>query len=149
MCKEVGAFAWIQRLLQEVETDWSNIGDGGVLRLHLYLTQKMKVDDVQHYALHDIQSPASSETLASPLSDSVSMTKGVDPFTKLRTRTTFGRPRWAQLLSRVKQECSAGRSSTRIGVYLCGPSALGRDLDKACRQLSSGACELQFHQEHF
>lgn len=121
VCKEVGAFAWVQELLRALEDEKLGL----VLRLHLYLTQKMEVDDVQHYAIHGDAT--------------------TDPFTKLKTRTTFGRPRWSDLLAQIKHECAG----TRIGVYLCGPPGLSREVERTCRTLSTKSCTLHYHKEHF
>jgi NADPH oxidase 1 len=70
----------------------------------------------------------------------------------LRASTTFGRPNWDGVISRVRQQLEAGgyaEGVDKVGVFLCGSAALGKDLAKTCRLYSHGKYSFPFKKEHF
>ena len=72
-----------------------------------------------------------------------------------------GRPRWARIFKEVKKDVE-GRNLTgsdkNVGVFLCGPPAIGHQLNATCRsfnphvkrgKLEKADVEFTFHTEHF
>ena len=72
-----------------------------------------------------------------------------------------GRPRWARIFKEVKKdvvERNLTGSDKNVGVFLCGPPAIGHQLNATCRafnphvkrgKLESADVEFTFHTEHF
>ncbi|KAM7339374.1 hypothetical protein ACRRTK_002858 [Alexandromys fortis] len=105
LCRDAQAFEWFADLLQLLETQMQAQGQGDFLSCRIFLTGW---DDAQadHFAVHHDED--------------------TDVITGLRQKTQYGRPNWE-----LEFKTIAGQHpSTRIGVFLCGPEALARTLNK-------------------
>lgn len=54
-------------------------------------------------------------------------------FTGLRASANFGRPNFSELLEQIQEN---NPSVGKIGVFSCGPPALSKSVEKACRRLN-------------
>lgn len=71
-----------------------------------------------------------------------------DAVTGLRTPTNFGRPDWDMVFRGIKKLHAPGE----VGVFFCGPSALGSDLHLKSNTYSesgSRGCRFVFSKENF
>lgn len=139
-------FEWFQELLAELERPADVKGRMALncparpdfLKLHIFLTKKLGLDDIKNYIINDD-------------------TKGTDTFTRLASKTKFGRPNFDALLGDVKDRLEAGtyvrdmqyQAKTTVGFYFCGPSGLGKSIAASCRTQSSSRTTFDFHKEHF
>ncbi|KAH9820743.1 FAD-binding domain-containing protein [Melampsora americana] len=57
-----------------------------------------------------------------------------DPITRLRSPTHYGRPNWDRIFNSVRQRHPA----TDVGVFFCGPPALGHQLHLQCNKWTGG-----------
>ncbi|XP_009995469.1 PREDICTED: NADPH oxidase 1 isoform X3 [Chaetura pelagica] len=72
----------------------------------------------------------------------------MDTVTGLRHKTIFGRPMWNSEFSAV----AAAHPRSVVGVFLCGPAALAKSLQKSCHQHSSldpRKVKFYFNKENF
>ncbi|KAJ3284955.1 hypothetical protein HK104_009697 [Borealophlyctis nickersoniae] len=152
------AFAWFKSLLLTLESSLP----ASFLDIQVYLTAALSPDDIHAITLNDSALPPLSapEPAFHPLlsrSDSssssrstTSTTKGgnVDPLTKLRTPCKYGRPTWPAIFAEVGRGVESGK---KVGVFFCGPPAMGKGVRKAAREASSGGrgVEFVFRREHF
>jgi len=142
VAKDTSSFEWFQALLASLEQQsFSAAGERSgmdFLRIHTYLTQRVDADTANNIVLN-----------------SVGMER--DPLTELRSRTNFGRPEFGKLLGAMRDgildgsylPALKGTAKTRVGVYLCGPSAAARDIQRACRESSCPEVQFKFWKEHF
>ncbi|KAI9089643.1 ferric reductase NAD binding domain-containing protein [Phlyctochytrium arcticum] len=122
------AFSWFQSLLSTLE---QSVPDS-FLEIHVYLTGKLSVDDIQNICLNDAETD-------------------FDPLTELRNKTHFGRPEWVRILGGVRAAVTRelpGTANT-VGVFYCGPTSLGNVVKKSCEQASGGGLKFDFMKEHF
>lgn len=80
--------------------------------------------------------------------DFLNETRAYSSWTQLYT----GRPRWDRIFREVKAESAAAASpssSNEVGVFLCGPGAIGKTLKEASRKHSDSTAQFSFHMEHF
>ncbi|TPX59307.1 hypothetical protein SpCBS45565_g07765 [Spizellomyces sp. 'palustris'] len=128
--REKESFSWFQSLLSTLEQSVPT----SFLEIHVYLTGKLSVDDIQNVVLNDPDS-------------------NYDPLTELRNKTHFGRPEWPRIFGGVRagieREVTASGGTTQVGVFYCGPTALAHVLRKACGSQSGGGVEFEFRKEHF
>ena len=137
VCRDMTSFEWFQNLLKSLERQ-QNGENGDFLRIHTYLTQKLDLDTAQNIVLNSVGTD-------------------VDPLTKLRTGTQFGRPDFPKLFAGMRDGIMnqsyvgglEGRLKTQVGVYFCGPSVAARDIKKACKKVSTDEVEFGFWKEHF
>lgn len=57
----------------------------------------------------------------------------------------YGRPSWEEVFTSLRKS----HRKTKIGVFYCGPPALGKELKKQCRRNSGIATVFKFHAEVF
>ncbi|KAM4662246.1 NADPH oxidase 1 [Discoglossus pictus] len=127
ICRETGAFAWFADLLRSLEQEMIGSRKDGFLNYKLFLTQWDS-----SLAGHAI----------------INFDVATDTVTGLRQKTCYGRPNWEQEFSAV---ADAHPKST-VGVFLCGPVALGKTLQQCCHQHSSidpRKVQFYFNKENF
>uniref|UniRef100_A0A674JM72 NADPH oxidase 1 n=1 Tax=Terrapene triunguis TaxID=2587831 RepID=A0A674JM72_9SAUR len=74
--------------------------------------------------------------------------KDMDVVTGLKQKTSFGRPMWSNEFSAV----ATAHPRSVVGVFLCGPQALAKSLQKCCYQYSSldpRKVKFYFNKENF
>ncbi|XP_068104134.1 NADPH oxidase 1 isoform X2 [Hyperolius riggenbachi] len=127
ICRETGAFAWFADLLRSLEQEMACSGKDGFLNYQLFLTNW-----------------DSSITGQAAINFDVT----IDAVTGLRQKTRYGRPVWENEFSKV---ADAHPRST-VGVFLCGPRALGKSLNQCCHHYSSldpRKVQFYFNKENF
>ncbi|KIL88244.1 nadph oxidase [Fusarium avenaceum] len=145
ICKDTAAFEWFHSLLSSLEDPAveeaaasPDNSDQKFLRIHTYLTQKLDDDMAQNVVLNSVGSK-------------------VDPLTKLKAGTNFGRPDFPKLFQHVRDQIDDGTylpgleriMQTTVGVYFCGPSVAARQIKSACRNVSTQDVRFKFWKEHF
>lgn len=146
ICRDVRDFAWFQELLANLELPCDKSGRvqlqvtsprrDDFLKLNIYLTGRLTLDEINNYLINDSRN---------------------DGFTRLHTKTNFGRPDFHRLLSDIKGRIETGvyvpdmqdQKVTRVGFYFCGPSALGTSIQRTCKGVSSKGVKFEFHKEQF
>ncbi|KAI8810152.1 ferric reductase NAD binding domain-containing protein [Cladochytrium replicatum] len=119
------AFEWFHSLLATLEESVPT----SFLEIHVYLTGKLSVDDIQNIVLNQDEE--------------------MDPLTELRTRCHYGRPNWDAIFQSV---AAANNSfgNAEVGVFYCGPSPLAETLRKTCKQVTAnGGTKFVFRKEKF
>ncbi|XP_056397254.1 NADPH oxidase 1 isoform X1 [Hyla sarda] len=127
ICRETGAFAWFADLLRSLEQEMITSGKDGFLNYRLFLTSWDS-----SIAGHAI----------------INFDVATDAVTGLKQKTSYGRPIWENEFSSV---ADAHPRST-VGVFLCGPQALGKTLQQCCHQYSSmdpRKVQFYFNKENF
>jgi NADPH oxidase len=133
----MSSFEWFQALLASLERQQNGEG-GDFLRIHTYLTQKLDIDTAQNIVLNSVGT-------------------AVDPLTQLRTGTQFGRPDFPKLFTAMRDGIMdqtyitglEGSLRTTVGVYFCGPSVAARDINRACKKVTTPEVAFNFWKEHF
>ncbi len=120
-------FEWFQALLGTLEKSIPR----NFLEMHIYLTGKLDIDDIQNIVLND------------------SLEGGVDPITELSTRCHYGRPHWDRIFPAFKESQLKTSKKTRMGVFYCGPHPLAVKLNEACIKHSDSMFDFEFRKEHF
>ncbi|XP_065585545.1 NADPH oxidase 1 isoform X1 [Cyrtonyx montezumae] len=127
LCRDTDAFAWFNDLLASLEQKMAESGKADFLTYRLFLTG-WNTSIANNAALHF---------------DMVT-----DTVTGLRHKTIFGRPRWDIEFSAV----ATAHPRSVVGVFLCGPEALAKDLQRSCHQHSSldpRKVKFYFNKENF
>uniref|UniRef100_A0A8B9C2P0 NADPH oxidase 1 n=1 Tax=Anser brachyrhynchus TaxID=132585 RepID=A0A8B9C2P0_9AVES len=127
LCRDTGAFAWFNDLLASLEQKMAESGKADFLTYRLFLTG-WDTSIANNAALH--------------------YDTATDTVTGLRHKTIFGRPMWNAEFSAV----ATAHPRSVVGVFLCGPGALAKDLQKFCHQHSSldpRKVKFYFNKENF
>lgn len=124
--KDAASFEWFQSLLNSLEdtnVEGSAVGNSTpeFLRIHTYLTQKLDDNTAMNVVLNSVGAT-------------------VDPVTKLKARTNFGRPDFPKFFENIRNAITdgtyltgvEGRFQTQVGVYFCGPSVAGESPAPEC-----------------
>ncbi|CAK5264030.1 unnamed protein product [Mycena citricolor] len=107
--RDFGTAEWFHSLLQAIETqDTQNR-----IEINIYLTQKIKEDDMNNIIVHDVGAEK-------------------DAITSLRAPTHFGRPNWDKIFSSISQK----HPESDVGVFFCGPVAIANTLGEKCNAYS-------------
>ena len=109
ICRDFGSFEWFRSLLLAVEAQDLDKR----IEIHTYLTAKIKTDDATNIMINGADAAR-------------------DAVTGLRSRTSFGRPKWDRVFKGIRQVHGSGEA----GVFFCGPKALGSALNACCGQYS-------------
>nr|XP_009683266.1 PREDICTED: NADPH oxidase 1 [Struthio camelus australis] len=127
LCRDTGAFAWFNDLLASLEQKMAESGKADFLTYRLFLTG-WDTSIANNAALNfDI---------------------ATDTVTGLRHKTIFGRPMWNTEFAAV----ATAHPRSVVGVFLCGPEALAKSLQKSCHQHSSldpRKVQFYFNKENF
>uniref|UniRef100_A0A8D2PST5 NADPH oxidase 1 n=1 Tax=Zosterops lateralis melanops TaxID=1220523 RepID=A0A8D2PST5_ZOSLA len=127
LCRDTGAFAWFNDLLASLEQKMAESGKADFLTYRLFLTG-WNNSIANNVALH--------------------FDTATDTVTGLRHKTIFGRPMWNMEFAAV----AAAHPRSVVGVFLCGPEALAKSLQKSCHQHSSldpRKVKFYFNKENF
>uniref|UniRef100_A0A672VDL9 NADPH oxidase 1 n=1 Tax=Strigops habroptila TaxID=2489341 RepID=A0A672VDL9_STRHB len=127
LCRDTGAFAWFNDLLASLEQKMAESGKADFLTYRLFLTG-WNTSIANNVALR--------------------FDTAVDTVTGLRHKTIFGRPMWNSEFTAV----AAAHPRSVVGVFLCGPGALAKSLQKSCHQHSSldpRKVKFYFNKENF
>ncbi|XP_018085151.1 NADPH oxidase 1-like [Xenopus laevis] len=127
ICRETGAFAWFADLLRSLEQEMICSGKDGFLNYRLFLT--------------NWDSKIAGQVV-------IGFDTDTDTVTGLKQKTSYGRPIWDNEFSKVAEL----HPRSTVGVFLCGPQALGKSLKQCCHQYSSldpRKVQFYFNQENF
>ncbi|XP_027501154.1 NADPH oxidase 1 isoform X2 [Corapipo altera] len=127
LCRDREAFAWFNDLLASLEQKMAESGKADFLTYRLFLTG-WDTSIANNVALH--------------------FDTATDTVTGLRQKTIFGRPMWNAEFEVV----AAAHPRSVVGVFLCGPGALAKSLQKSCHQHSSldpRKVKFYFNKENF
>ncbi|XP_074738711.1 NADPH oxidase 1 isoform X1 [Strix uralensis] len=127
LCRDTGAFAWFNDLLASLEQKMAESGKADFLTYRLFLTG-WDTSIANNVALR--------------------FDTATDTVTGLRHKTIFGRPMWNSEFAAV----AAAHPRSVVGVFLCGPDALAKSLQKFCHQHSSldpRKVKFYFNKENF
>ncbi|XP_043378178.1 NADPH oxidase 1 isoform X2 [Chelonia mydas] len=127
LCRDTGAFAWFNDLLASLEREMEESGKAGFLNYRLFLT-------------------GWDNSIAGQAA--FNFDKDTDVVTGLKQKTSFGRPMWSNEFSVV----ATAHPRSVVGVFLCGPQALAKSLQKCCLQYSSldpRKVKFYFNKENF
>lgn len=123
--KDIQSMTWFLDVLRALERE----NKDALLELNIHITGPLS--DGQAMYLHLAQA---------------SRTK-FDPITGLHSPTRFGRPNFRLLFAEWKTRFPL--SAKKVGVFYCGPRALGKELREMCGIFSGSAISFKFHQETF
>ncbi|NXR41127.1 NOX1 oxidase, partial [Zosterops hypoxanthus] len=127
LCRDTGAFAWFNDLLASLEQKMAESGKADFLTYRLFLTG-WNNSIANNVALH--------------------FDTATDTVTGLRHKTIFGQPMWNMEFAAL----AAAHPRSVVGVFLCGPEALAKSLQKSCHQHSSldpRKVKFYFNKENF
>jgi predicted ferric reductase len=117
-------FEWFQDLLKNVE----NVLPSNLCDIRIYLTRPVQEDKRLNLILND--------------------GKPIDPITKLRSGTFFGRPNITEIYSRIAKEFE-NSENIRCGVHFCGPKEFGHNLRIGARKANSKKIHFEYSKEVF
>ncbi|KAK7038179.1 FAD-binding FR-type domain-containing protein [Favolaschia claudopus] len=107
--RDFGTAEWFHSLLHAIETqDTQNR-----IEINIYLTQKIKEDDMNNIIVHDVGAEK-------------------DAITSLRAPTHFGRPNWNNIFASIAQK----HTESDVGVFFCGPTPIATALHLNCNKYS-------------
>uniref|UniRef100_A0A8C4DKW3 NADPH oxidase 2 n=1 Tax=Dicentrarchus labrax TaxID=13489 RepID=A0A8C4DKW3_DICLA len=124
LCPETEAFEWFADLLQSLEGQMTEKGMTDFLSYNIYLT-RWKETEAAHFRVHH-----EAEN---------------DPITGLKQKTLYGKPNWDNEFTNIESK----HPGTKAGVFLCGPPALGKSLEKQCLSHSEADVKFIFNKENF
>ncbi|MFT7802180.1 cytochrome b-245 heavy chain-like isoform X1 [Arapaima gigas] len=111
LCRETQAFEWFADLLQVLEKEMEERGMGDFLTYKLFLTG-WDENHMAHVSVH--------------------FDKDRDIVTGLKQKTHYGRPTWEKEFQEIRKE----NPTSGVGVFLCGPEALAKTLERKCVKYS-------------
>ncbi|MGH0160271.1 UNVERIFIED_CONTAM: hypothetical protein FKN15_053107 [Acipenser sinensis] len=127
LCRETHAFEWFADLLHSLEGEMEERGMLNFLSYKLFLTG-WDHSHAAHVMVH--------------------FDKDTDVVTGLKQKTHYGRPNWEKEFEDIR---NAHPTST-VGVFLCGPQALGKTLESCCARYSDvdpRKARFYFNKENF
>ncbi|KAJ3207164.1 hypothetical protein HK099_000338, partial [Clydaea vesicula] len=127
--RDKDAFEWFQSLLATIEASVP----GTFLEIHVYLTGKLSVDDIQNIVLNDANE--------------------LDPLTELQNRCHYGRPEWSKMFRAIgvsNQHIAAkDGGKLEVGVFFCGPTPLAHSIGVSCKEVTNDQITFTLRKEHF
>ncbi|KAJ8409873.1 hypothetical protein AAFF_G00209140 [Aldrovandia affinis] len=124
LCPETQAFEWFADLLQSLEGQMQEKGMTDFLSYNIYLT-RWKETEAAHFTVHH-----EAEN---------------DPITGLKQMTRYGKPNWDNEFKAIGNN----HPGSKVGVFLCGPTVLGKALEKQCHTHSQSNVDFIFNKENF
>lgn len=121
-CRDKEAFEWFQELLAMLESD---VMFDKFLTIQIYLTGALNANEYYNIVLND--------------------SNGVDPLTRLKSKTNYGRPNVDAIFTDLKKY----HLKSTVGVFFCGPKPLDKLLAIACRDYSTGGTVFDYNKENF
>ncbi len=120
IARNTASFEWFQDLISHMEgNDFHHF-----LEIHIYLTGGVKQSAIPNLYVNYAD---------------------VDPITQLRSRTHYGRPNLPHLFQSIKETDKA----KTVGVFFCGPKALGHQLRVQSHKQSDRNTKFVFSKEIF
>lgn len=110
--RDQSAFEWFRELLAQVEQQLEELHLSDIVVINIYLTGQLKIEEIKRITETDLGAD--------------------DPITRLRSKTSFGRPRFDQIFSRIRD----AHRHTKIGVFFCGPKPLAASLEGYCKEFT-------------
>ena len=142
VCRDTSTFEWFQNLLSSLEAQSVLAAEGSgagpeFLRIHIYLTQRLDINDTANIYINSVGA-------------------NLDPLTELKSRTNFGRPDFKKLFGAMREGIREGsymgdlkRQKADVGVYFCGPNAAAKSIKKATKTATGKDVRFRFWKEHF
>ncbi|KAJ8350435.1 hypothetical protein SKAU_G00255650 [Synaphobranchus kaupii] len=124
LCPETQAFEWFADLLKSLEGQMLEKNMADFLSYNIYLT-RWKETEAAHFRVHH-----EAEN---------------DPITGLKQMTRYGKPNWDNEFNTI----GAKHPGSKVGVFLCGPTVLGKALEKQCHTHSKSDADFIFNKENF
>ncbi|EDR10316.1 NADPH oxidase B [Laccaria bicolor S238N-H82] len=107
--RDFGVAEWFHSLLHAIEEQDTQ----GRIEINIYLTAKIKEDDMNNIILQDVGAEK-------------------DAITSLRAPTHFGRPNWDRVFGSIAEK----HPETDVGVFFCGPAVLSKQLHQMSNKYS-------------
>lgn len=117
ICRDFESFAWFRSLLLAIEAEDRD----GIIEVHCFLTARLQQDDAGNLYIHNAGA-------------------AMDAITGLRSSVIFGRPDW----DHVFRDITKRYPRSDVGVFYCGPKALGSSLHIKCNEHSQDGSGTQF-----
>uniref|UniRef100_A0A8C1JBC6 NADPH oxidase 2 n=2 Tax=Cyprinus carpio TaxID=7962 RepID=A0A8C1JBC6_CYPCA len=115
----------MQYLLQSLERQMTEKDMRDFLSYNIYLTRWKDAEVAAHFR---VQYEAEN-----------------DPITGLKQKTRYGKPNWDNEFSAIATQ----HPGSKVGVFLCGPTALAKALGKQCISHTESGTEFIFNKENF
>ena len=110
--RDQSAFEWFRQMLADLEDQLAELNLSDFIVISIYLTGQMKIEEIRRITETDLGAD--------------------DPITKLKSKTSFGRPRFDLIFSTIRQ----AHQFHKVGVFFCGPKPLGASLEACCKEYS-------------
>nr|GAT55945.1 predicted protein [Mycena chlorophos] len=121
--RDFGTAEWFHSLLHAIEAqDTQNR-----IEINIYLTQKLKEDDMNNIIVHDVGAEK-------------------DAITSLRAPTHYGRPNWDRIFGSIAEK----HPESDVGVFFCGPAGIAKALHQNSNKYSdANGTRFFFGKENF
>lgn len=110
--RDQAAFEWFRAMLADLEDQMAAMNLADFIIINIYLTGQLKIEEIRRITETDMGAD--------------------DPITKLKSKTSFGRPRFDLIFERIRD----AHRHTKVGVFFCGPKPLGASLEAFCKEYS-------------
>ncbi|CAN1296738.1 Respiratory burst oxidase homolog protein F [Linum perenne] len=128
--REQSSFDWFRDSLKDISASNQNMA---VIEVNNYLTTAYEEGDARSALITATQALHRAKT-------------GLDMLSRYQAGTQFGRPNWFSIFCKL----ATRHKGERIGVFYCGPSALGKELEGLCTKFSTKThTRFVFHKEHY
>ncbi|XP_042496766.1 respiratory burst oxidase homolog protein A-like [Macadamia integrifolia] len=128
--REQSSFDWFRDIIKEVS--FANRKQA-VIEMHNFLTSVYEDGDARSALISAIQALYHTKN-------------GIDIVSRTPVRTHFARPNWTKVFSNL----ASTHEGARIGVFYCGHSALARELERLCTNLTTKTTtRFVFHKENY
>ncbi|TSY13813.1 Cytochrome b-245 heavy chain [Bagarius yarrelli] len=124
LCPETEAFEWFADLLQSLERQMNEKSMSNFLDYNIYLTRWKDTEAAHFWVHHEAEN---------------------DPITGLKQKTLYGKPNWENEFNTI----ATSHPGCKVGVFLCGPGALAKSLEKQCISQSKAGAKFIFNKENF
>lgn len=114
-CSKTHSFKWFMSLIQSVKKKH--------LVPYIYLTQKMKLDQVFNLTMNNSK---------------------FDAITGLEQHTNYGRPQFEKIFELIRKKHQGD-----VGVFYCGPESMSFDVRQFCNKFSTTSTKFEFTKGHF
>ncbi|CAN1138008.1 Respiratory burst oxidase homolog protein F [Linum perenne] len=135
--REQSSFDWFRDSLKDISASNQNMVSDplqqAVIEVNNYLTTAYEEGDARSALITATQALHRAKT-------------GLDMLSRYQAGTQFGRPNWFSIFCKL----ATRHKGERIGVFYCGPSALGKELEGLCTKFSTKThTRFVFHKEHY
>ena len=126
ICRDVQTFKCMKYFLEHLEREFKTGENVADVHVSLYWTAK----SVMPETCYNIYLHSNDD---------------IDPLTGLKTKTVVGRPKWRQLFTEIHSQ----NENKKLGVFVCGPTALTRTITKTCTKIDDSKEWFDVHDEVF